>query len=125
MPQQILIGFRSIQTGTGTELVVNGTGWLHLNGHDQTLHKLTLQAGRVSTGTGSVVLAGSLLSNPGNEPAVIEGRLALGFVPHTFNIGGNNTTNGLDITAAIRGNTSASLIKTGPGTLSLAGRQHL
>jgi fibronectin-binding autotransporter adhesin len=100
---------------------VLGQGWLNLDGHDQSLNNLTLLAGRVSTGTGTLSLGETVTSQPGDRPALIEGRVGLGFVPTTFNIGGHYTNEELRVTARVSGGSGATLIKNGPGTLSLAG----
>jgi len=112
---------RDDQLSPDASVIVLGQGWLNLNGYDQSLNNLTLLAGRVSTGTGTVSLGGMVTSQPGNEPALLEGQVFLGFVPTTFNVGGDYTNTELRITARISGGSGATLVKTGPGTLSLAG----
>jgi autotransporter-associated beta strand protein len=99
---------------------IHGAGWLDLNDHAQTLGDLTLRAGRLVTGTGTASLYGDVTSLAGNEPASLEGRLALGFVPRTFHVEGNSPTNGLEISAQISGSGTAPLIKSGPGTMTLS-----
>jgi autotransporter-associated beta strand protein len=109
------------QLAADAQVTVNGSGWLNLDGHVQTVAGLTLTAGQVSTDVGTLSLAGNVTSNPGNVDALIEGRLALGFVPRTFTIGGRYTNEGLRVNARISGDSAATLIKNGTGTLRLTG----
>jgi fibronectin-binding autotransporter adhesin len=112
------------QLAPNAHVTVNGFGWLDLDDHTQTIGGLTLMAGRVSTGTGMLTMAGNVTSNPGNEESLLEGKLGLGFIPRTFTVGGDSTTNGLRITADIVGGASASLIKNGSGWLTLSGAKN-
>jgi fibronectin-binding autotransporter adhesin len=109
------------QLAQNAHVTINGFGWLDLNDHAQTIGGLTMMAGRVSTGTGMLTMAGHVTNNPGNEESLIEGNVGLGFIPRTFTVGGNSTTNGLRITANVVGNSAASLIKNGPGWLTISG----
>jgi autotransporter-associated beta strand protein len=95
-------------------------GWLDLNNHSQTIGSLTMTGGRISTGAGQLTLAGNVTSHSADAQALVEGRLGLGFVPRTFTTSGY-TNQCLHITARIAGDSAASLVKQGPGSLILSG----
>ena len=116
---------------------VNAGGLLDLNGQGATLSSSTLpgdppltlrNAGRVQTGTGTLVLptgAGNIEVIPGNEgSSTISGRLALYSGSQTFDVGARNfTVAGPEciISANIEDTYISQLIKTGAGTLVLSG----
>jgi autotransporter-associated beta strand protein len=103
-------------------VTVTSTGHLDVNIHVELIDSLTMTGGKLeSTAPGHISLGGDVTVNPdGTATASILGTLLLGATPRTFAIGGGVAL-GLDIIAVISGAPSATLIKTGPGSLRLRG----
>ncbi|MEA3209933.1 MAG: hypothetical protein QOE70_2990 [Chthoniobacter sp.] len=113
-------------------VTVSRSGVLDLNGVSDSFGALTLEAGtasggQVTTGAGTLTLGGDVtltINGTGAAGASITGNLALGTSARTFTINdGSSTTDALTLDAVISGGTGAadSLVKTGFGTLVLAG----
>lgn len=106
-------------------VVVNSSGWLNLNGFYDVVAGLTMHAGRVDTGTGTLVLDGDVTADStSTNMAIIDGELDLrtitwGLLPgiRTFNVTGTNSL--LGIRAQVRGMWTG-LCKAGTGELSLS-----
>jgi autotransporter-associated beta strand protein len=107
-------------------VVIQPSGWMHLNGYHDVVLRLTLHAGRVDTGAGTLCLDGDLRADStATNMALIEGNLSLIPLPYTLlatnrtvEVAGTNSL--LGIRAQISG-TFAGLRKTGTGRLSLSG----
>jgi fibronectin-binding autotransporter adhesin len=122
--------------GTGTAVIVAPSGdsaVFHLNGQSQQIASLTLggatatSAASVTTGTGTLTLGGDVTYDATFNPAGATissetgGGLDLGAATRTFAIGDSGETDAeLTISAPISG-TNAGIVKTGDGTLVLAG----
>ncbi len=109
------------QLANTSQVTVHGNGLLDLDDHSQTIAGLTMTGGRVSTGSGALSLQGNVAVNSPDEQAVIEGRLALGFVPRTFTVQNLYSNECLHVMARISGDSAATVIKDGPGTFILSG----
>ena len=109
------------QLASTTMVMVNSNGWLDLNNHSQTIAGLTMRGGRVTTGLGQLTLQGNVLVDSENQQAVIDGRLALGYVSRTFDVQQKYSNECLVVNARISGDSAASIIKDGPGTLIFSG----
>ena len=108
-------------------VTVKQDGFFDLDGFSTSIDNLTMTGGNVSTGTGTLMVNGSITSNA-NVPsgkwaatsAVIDGNLALtGSSPETFTVASGNVPGGtdLDVKASISGNSGIELI--GSGTMHL------
>jgi autotransporter-associated beta strand protein len=108
------------QLATDAAVTLHPDGWLDLNNHSQTIRSLTMTGGRISTGAGQLTLGGNVTSHSADTQAIVEGRLGLGFVPRTFTTTGY-TNQCLHVMGRIAGDSGASLIKRGSGSLILSG----
>jgi fibronectin-binding autotransporter adhesin len=104
------------------------TGLFDLNGYNDTIggvagtNALTITAGSITTGTGTLTLNGDVLINAANLPATISGNLNLGSSSRTFFL--SNTTGNpfaLIVSASISGAAGVDLNKTSAGVLVLTG----
>jgi fibronectin-binding autotransporter adhesin len=109
---------RDNQIANSSDVTVNSNGELQVNGNDDTIANLKLNEGRVTTGTGRLVLgAGALLSASAGSSTVF-GRLDLGVGPQlTVDVeqGGS-----LHLEAQVSGAAGTALLKTNRGSLFLA-----
>src|SRR5262249_2949583 len=104
-------------------VTVNGTGQLDLAGFNDTIGPLTLSAGLVTTGAGTLTLTGDVRSLAATAPATIAGHLNLGSgtPARTFTVANGSASPDLDIQAKIAGSAAVSLTKAGSGRLLLEG----
>lgn len=105
------------------KVVIGPSGWLDLNSRHETVGGLELTGGRVSTGTGTLTLAGNLTSFASDRAAVVQGKVSLGGGHRTFTTA-LGTASGADlrVEAAVSGTGLYSgLRKEGPGRLELSG----
>jgi autotransporter-associated beta strand protein len=102
-------------------VLVKSTGHLDIDTHVELIDSLTMTGGKVtSTGPGQIVLGSSVHVVPEvTAVASIFGQLSLGSAPRTFTIEGTGL--GFDLAAVITGAPSASVIKTGTGSMRLGG----
>jgi len=133
VPHDLIIGANALATyfnhdQVWANITVNSGGLLDLNGYDEYAGLLTLnQGGSVQTGNGTLYLpSDGITVNPGvDTSSSISGKLALGPVLHTIQVGSGSTNPSLHeliINAAIRETSpSATIQKTGPGALRLGG----
>lgn len=112
---------RPNQFAPGATATIYSDGRLDIDDFAQTISGLTFDGGRVTGGAGVLTLNGPVVANPADAPSRLEGQAFLGFVPRTFTVGGKYTNEGLHVSARISGASGATLIKNGPGTLTLAG----
>jgi autotransporter-associated beta strand protein len=101
-----------------TSVTVNAGAVFDLNGHDETIANLTLTAGTVNTGTGTLTLSGNVTSNAASVSATINGNLNLTAAAPKLGVYKGTAVNGLVIAASI---SAASLTKLGLSTLVLSG----
>lgn len=112
---------RDNQLADQSEVTVNDSGTLDLNGSDDTIAALTLNGGAVDTGAGHLTLDGPVVatSTP-NRVATIDGHLLLGQTSRRgFSVADGPFSPDLRIGAVISG--FSGLEKTGAGELNLNG----
>jgi autotransporter-associated beta strand protein len=112
----------------GGNVVVNKSGLYDLNGHNDTIHHLTLnQGGDVQTGAGTLSLMSSSTVTVNASPTVptvatLAGKLNVGSGSRGFDVGFGYRLPGdpshLVIEAVVSG--SATIVKTGTGEMELA-----
>jgi fibronectin-binding autotransporter adhesin len=106
-------------------VTIHPSAALDLDGYNVAVGGLTMLGGAVKTGAGTLTLAGNVSYQRSIWPATIEGNLNLGAASRTFDVARGASTdasgfpNDLTITANISG--VGGLVKTGSGTLILAG----
>ena len=107
-------------TGTGlyniTAAVGQTLGPITLGGADGTTANIT-------TGTGTVTLAGNVTYDAGANPngATISGLLNVGSTQKTFSIGDSSAAADLTVLSVVTGAAGGSILKTGSGMLLLSG----
>ncbi|MBL9135306.1 MAG: autotransporter-associated beta strand repeat-containing protein [Verrucomicrobiales bacterium] len=113
----------SHQLNDSKQIAVGPSGWLDLNGRTETVGNLLLTGGRVSSGAGTLTLAGNVTTQPSGRTAIIQGRLSLGGGNRTFNTAlGSAPSTDLHVQAVVSGSGLYSgLRKGGPGRLELSG----
>jgi autotransporter-associated beta strand protein len=104
---------------------VNASGLFNLNNQNEAINTLTLQAGEVSTGAGTLFLGGNVTTlvstTAGDTTSVINGNLSLGAVARTFNVADDVSPIDLLVNAVISGGAGVGIVKTGPGQMALGG----
>ncbi len=116
----------TLQLGGNNELVNNPvvsisySSDFSTNGHDQTLGGLTMSAGTVDSGAGTITLAGSVAYLQSIWTATINGHLSLGASTQTFDVV-SGSADDLVVNASISGSSGAGILKTDNGLLTLAG----
>jgi len=122
----------SNQIADTSVVTVARSGVFDLNGNNETIGGLTMEGGTgaglgtVTTGAGTLTLAGDVALNANAQSlvsATITGNLSLGGATRTFTIADNNqVTRDMDISAVISdGASSSGLTKAGAGQLTLSG----
>jgi fibronectin-binding autotransporter adhesin len=107
------------QQGAGSTITVYSNGVANLNSFNETISTLTLNGGRVETGSGQLTVNQAITANAANVTAIINGNLALGSgVTFPFNIDDGAAEPDLQINAVITGAPS-QIQKQGAGTLAL------
>jgi len=104
------------------DVTVNSSGVLDVNGHNDTIGALTILGGDVTTGVGTLTLAGNLTAgNLLSSVSTITGHLSLGTASRTINVVGslNAPGNELLMAASIAGSAGVGFNKIGGGTLRL------
>ncbi|MDW7979840.1 MAG: autotransporter-associated beta strand repeat-containing protein, partial [Verrucomicrobiales bacterium] len=105
-------------SGGDFDVVVNTGSQLNLNNYSAGISgMLSLSNGSVVTGTGTLVLAGTVRS-AGNQTNTISGRLDLGGGVRLFDVGDGTAVDDLVVSAEIAG---GGITKQGPGRLVLSG----
>ena len=109
------------QLPSTTDVTVNSGALLDLNNHTEALGALTLNAGDVETGSGTLTLGGNVTAGGVDGIASIRGNLSLGAATRTFDIlpDPDGSYPQIYIYATVSG--SGGILKTGAGALSLAG----
>lgn len=102
---------------TTAAVIVNSSGLLDLNGFSDSMGHITLNGGRITTGSGTLWQYDNILANAHtSQVARIEGKLILSG-NRTVTVAGHEQTPDMEIGAFIYGN--GSLTKAGEGVLSL------
>lgn len=116
---------QSSQIADTSDVTVNGV--LSLGGFSETIATLTMTAGDVSTGAGTLT-CGNITTFGSSLSSTIAGNLFLGTATRTISVADGTSTTDLIISAVISGGTSGSPLfipagftKTGAGTLVLSG----
>jgi len=111
----------SSQIADTSDVTINGSGELNLNGNSDTIGSLTMTGGHVLTQTGrdigTLTLGGGVRMNDGTAASVIDGRLDLGSgTARIFDVfpGARLTVN-----ARVAGGTGISMVKSNSGQLYL------
>ena len=129
MTDVVPTGLQTLYLGL-VPVIVQSSGWMNLNGYDESVPGLTMHAGWVETGSGVLWLDGDVSADStATNMAIIEGHVSLlaeypqdpswpSYVLRTFDVVGTNSL------LSLRANLSsaaAGLRKTGTGELSLSG----
>jgi autotransporter-associated beta strand protein len=114
------------QIPAGSAVTVNVTGRLNLNGRSDTIGALTVNGGLVDTGAGTLTLGANVTATSvnfagQNNPATINGNLALGGAQRTFTVTDGPGDTDLSVAAVVSGAAGVGLIKSGPGKMVLTG----
>ena len=112
-------------TGSGPQLTaapnisLTNVAALNFSGHNETVSTLNFSGGSIATGSGILILTGSVNSAQSIWPSTISGNLVLGMSAGTFQValGAGSMT----VAAAISGTPAGGLVKTGSGLLVLNG----
>jgi autotransporter-associated beta strand protein len=105
--------------GEGNMVSINSSGLMDLNGFSETIRDLNLTEGKVTTGTGTLTVMGTITSNASAvSSSFISERLSLGSGMRTFNVADGLVNNDLVVSASIA---SGGLAKSGGGTLLMIG----
>jgi len=110
------------QMPTGTAVTIDTDGLFALNGNDQTIGTLSMTAGSVTTGAGTLTLGGNVSSASDATSATISGNLNLGGATRTFTIDNGAAASDMTISAIIsNGGLTKAGGAPGDGTLTLSG----
>jgi autotransporter-associated beta strand protein len=100
-------------------LIVHTNGLVNLNGQNETVAGLTFHGGRVTTGAGTLAVAG-ITTNPTNVTATIDGNLELRTSPIQFDVADGPANPDLAVNAVISDSSSTfGIQKIGAGQMTL------
>ncbi len=108
---------RNQQIPDAAHVLIRPTGWLDLNGYNDTVGPMTLVGAKVTTGVGTLTLGGDIEVLAHDEYCSIAGRVNLGAGNRTITVATNGS---LDLLAAVSGAAATTLHKQGPGYLQLS-----
>ncbi len=109
----------SNQIPNASAVTVNSSGLLDLNDFSDTINLATNNGGAVTTGAGTLTMAGDLVAKSSNgTSATISGNLDLGGT-RSFTVNTGSSTVDLDISATVSG--ANTLTKQGTGRMQLSG----
>src|SRR5208283_2709018 len=111
---------RSSQLTENPSLSLWNVASFSLSNHNESVSTIDLTGGTISTGTGSLNLAGRLDYARSIWPAMIQGNLTLGTLAGAFCINQGCSTD-LTIAANVSGSPTGGLVKTGNGLLTFSG----
>ena len=112
---------RDNQIVAAGRVTVNAGATFNLNGHNQTIGSLILNAGAVNTEAGTLSLGGNIFTAAAGTSATINGNLNLGAATRTITVANGMAANDLVIAAVISGAAGVGITKAGAGTLILTG----
>jgi fibronectin-binding autotransporter adhesin len=101
-----------------TATVTISGGVMDLADRDETIRSLTMTAGNVTTGAGTLTVTNAVTTNASAITAAVTGNLDLGAVTVSFNIADGTAANDMEIAGTI---SNGALTKSGAGTLRLSG----
>lgn len=104
------------QLRTNSDVIIRRSGELSLNGYDDGIGSLTMRGGRVTTGTGTLLLNGQVTCLSNQTASTISGRVRLAPGSREFDVSADAR---LQVNATISGE-NISLIKNNPGEMTLA-----
>ncbi|MCS7048207.1 MAG: autotransporter-associated beta strand repeat-containing protein [Verrucomicrobiae bacterium] len=105
------------QIADGAAVTVNG-GTLDLNNKTDTINTLTMIAGAVQTGSGTLTVGGNITGNASATTATISGNLNLGGASRTFTIADGSAATDMQVSAVVA---NGSVVKAGAGLLEFTG----
>lgn len=108
----------SDQIANASAVTVSGTGLLDLNGNSDAIGTLSMTAGSITTGAGTLTLGGAVTGNASANSATVSGNLNLGGATRTFTIADGGAAEDMAISANI---SNGGITKAGAGTLTLSG----
>ena len=106
-----------ISEASNNEVAING-GLFNLNGFSDAIQNLTMTAGDVTTGAGTLGILGDVTTNADASQATITGNLDLEGGTRTFNIANGSASPDLLVDGVI---SNGSLIMNGSGTMVFRG----
>jgi autotransporter-associated beta strand protein len=110
----------AINIGAGLSQTISSGGTWTLGGTGPTLEN---NVGTIATGTGTLVLNGTLANNTGSlATQLVTGAVSFGGTSGTFNIDSGHATSDMTVSANL---SNGSLIKNGAGILTLTGTKSL
>lgn len=102
-------------------MTIKESGIFQMSINDETIGSLTLKGGHVATGTGVLLVSGSITSQASTEGSLIEGNLNLGVRGKIINVEDGALLDDLVINAIISGSPGVGFSKSGTGMLVLGG----
>ncbi len=119
----LTINFGTVRLGANNQIlaapgnqVLVGSGLFDLGGFGETIQDLVLNGGTVTTGAGTLTVAGAISSLSSDVSSTISGSLNLGAATRSFTIANGLAADDLAISAAVF---SGGITKDGAGTLVL------
>jgi autotransporter-associated beta strand protein len=113
----VVLYLQSSQLPDATDITLNASGLLNLNGFTEIVHNLVFNGGDITTGAGSIVPGGNIAVNQNPiSQAVISGGLNVTNSP-TINVTGHFFSPDLRIDARVFG--PGGITKNGPGQVGL------
>lgn len=109
---------RNHQIPDAASVLIKPTGWLNLNGFSDTVGPMTLTGARVTTGTGTLTLAGNINVQDSDDFCSIEGKVNLGSGNRIITVATNAS---FDLLASVGGAAATSFSKQGPGGMFVSG----
>ncbi|MHB0875814.1 MAG: DUF4347 domain-containing protein [Anaerolineae bacterium] len=109
------------QLASTTAVTIEEDGLFDTNGYNQTVAGITITGGAVTTGTGTLTLAGNVMVTASAEPATIDGNLDLGSATRTFTVSAGAAEPDLVVNATITGGAGSGLATAGAGEFGLGG----
>lgn len=106
------------QIADASAVTVNSDGILTLNGNSDQIASLTMTAGTVKSGSGSLVLGGNVTTNAAATVATIAGNLDLNGAARTFTVADGAAAVDLEIAAVM---SNGGVVKAGAGLLMVSG----
>lgn len=106
------------QIPDAANVTIRPTGWLNLDGFNDTVGPMTLIGAKVTTGTGTLTLGGNINVLANDDYCSINGKVNLGSGNRSVTVATNCT---FDLLASVSGAAATSFIKQGPGGMFISG----